>query len=146
MYGLFLRPLVTRIFARLHEGDPRLLVALAAEDIHFRFPGRSPWSADHRSKAEYALWMERFAHFRPRFAIHDAIASGPPWDIRVCIRLSDSIGGPRDGRDGFPYINQGVCYARLRWGRLVESACYVDTQAVADFFGEETAEEFFVLE
>lgn len=139
MYGWLIKKVAQRAFARLGEGDPALARALLADDARFRFPGRHPFAADVRSKEDISRWLGRFAHFRPRFVIHDVVASGPPWNLRAAISWTDSIGDPADS----PYVNEGVCLMRMRWGQVVEERVYVDTQAVADFFGTETAEEFF---
>lgn len=141
MYGVIVRILAKRAFDDLREGDAEFAAALMADDAHFRFPGRSPFAADHRSADDIRRWLRRFAHFHPRFDIHDVIAAGPPWAIRACIHFSDVIGGPDDPD---PYVNEGVCLFRMRFGRVVEQRVFLDTQAVADFFGTETPDEFFV--
>ena len=140
MYGWAIRSLSERAFRRLGEGDARFATAFLADDVAFRFPGRNPFTADTRSKDESLTWLNRFAHFRPQFEIQDVIAAGPPWKIRACLRFIDTIGDPRDGT---PYVNEGVCWMELRWGRIVRTNVFLDTQAVADFFGTESPEEFF---
>ena len=140
MYGWAVRLLTQRAFDRLARGDARFAMALLADDVVFHFPGRSPFAADARSKDEIRSWFNRFAHFRPQFEIGDTIASGPPWRVRACIQFVDRVGDPREGT---PYINRGVCWVELRWGRVVLEEIYLDTQAVADYFGTESPDEFF---
>ena len=139
MYGWLVKKVAQQTFARLAEGDPALATSLLADDVRFRFPGRHPFAADHRSKEDISQWLSRFAHFRPHCQIHDVVASGPPWNIRAAISWTDTIGDPDDD----PYVNEGVCLMRLRWGQVVEERVYLDTQAVADFFGTESPDEFF---
>ncbi len=140
MYAWLLKRLAQRIYDRLGQGDPRLAEAFVANDARLEFPGRNPFAGEHRSRDEVRLWLRRFAHFRPTLEIHSVIASGPPWDIRGCMHFTDAIGDPNDpGR----YVNEGVCLFRLRWGRIVGERVFLDTQAVDDFFGTETADEFF---
>jgi ketosteroid isomerase-like protein len=140
MYGWLIRSLARRAFQGLGQGDPSFLTTFLADDVEFHFPGRSPFAAHHHSKQASDQWLRRFAHFRPRFEIHEVIASGPPWDIRACIRFTDVIGDPSDPT---PYVNEGVCLLTFRWGRVVSQRAFLDTQAVADFFGTESSEEFF---
>ena len=140
MYSWFLRQLLRWAFARLEHGDLGPLMAMYAPDGRFVFPGRSPFAADARSKEEVRTWLMRFAHFRPHFEIHDVIAAGPPWDIRGSMHFTDRIGDPSEPD---PYVNEGVCLFRVRWGRVVEDRVFLDTQAVAEFFGTESSEEFF---
>lgn len=140
MYGWLVRWLAASAFAGLRDGDARFATALLADDVQFHFPGRNPFAAQYVSKADSRLWLRRFAHFRPEFEIHDVIASGPPWNIRACISFTDRIGDPSDET---AYVNHGACLLRIRRGRVVEEQVFLDTQAVADFFGTETPEEFF---
>lgn len=140
MYGWLVRRLATSAFAGLREGDSRFATALLAENVQFQFPGRHPFAARYASKADSRLWLRRFAHFRPDFEIHDVIATGSPWNIRAYIYFTDRIGDPSDEA---AYVNEGVCFLRIRGGRVVEERVFLDTQAVADFFGTETPEEFF---
>lgn len=140
MYQWLVRRLASSAFAGLREGDARFATALLADDVQFRFPGRSPFSAQYASKSDSQRWLARFAHFRPDFQIHDVIVGGPPWNIRASIYFTDRIGDPADGE---PYVNEGVCLLRIRRGRVTEERVFLDTQAVADFFGTETPEEFF---
>lgn len=140
MYGWMVRRLAASAFAGLREGDPRFATALLADDVEFRFPGRSPFAAQYATKRDSYLWLSRFAHFRPDFEIHDVTSGGPPWNIKACIHFTDRIGDPDDPGS---YVNEGVCFLRIRRGRVVEERVFLDTQAVADFFGTETPEEFF---
>lgn len=140
MYGWIVKRLAASAFEGLREGDARFATALLAEDVQFRFPGRHPFAAQFATKADSRQWLLRFAHFRPDFDIHDVVVGGPPWNIRACIYFTDRIGAPDDGS---AYVNEGICFLRLRRGRVVEGRIFLDTQAVAEFFGTETPEEFF---
>lgn len=140
MYAWCVKKMTTLAFSRLQAGDATFATSLLADGVRFRFPGKNPFAAELSGKADNQEWLRRFAHFRPEFEIHDVIASGMPWDIRASIHFSDRIGAPDDPD---AYCNEGVCIVRLRWGRVVEEKVFLDTQAVADFFGTETADEFF---
>jgi ketosteroid isomerase-like protein len=140
MYGWLVKQVSRAVATRVAQGDASLLNRFTAERVRFRFPGQHPFAADVSTRAEVEQWWARFAHFRPKFEIHDAIASGPPWNIRACLYFTDQIGDPADGT---PYVNEGVCLFRIRWWKVVEERVFLDTQAVAEFFGTETAEEFF---
>src|SRR3712207_2456154 len=124
MYGRLLKRVAHKVFSRLGEGATRFATALLAEDPRFRFPGRHP-----------------FAPGRPRFETQDVSASGPPGNIRAVVHFTDRIGASDDPN---PDVNEGVCFMRMRWGRVVEERVFLDTQAVAECFGTESAEEFFV--
>lgn len=140
MYTWLVKRLSKAVVKRMAEGDPSLHNRLTAEHVLFRFPGEHPFAADYTSRDDLQRWWSRFAHFRPKFELHDAVAAGPPWNIRGYLYFTDRIGEPADGT---PYVNEGVCLFRMRWGKVVEERVFLDTQAVAEFFGTESAEEFF---
>lgn len=140
MYGWLVKQLAERAIRPLSVGETSTLEMFIADDARFEFPGQHPFAADHDSKDEIKQWLRRFAHFQPQFQIHDVIATGWPWNIRVAAHFTDRIGGVDDPT---PYVNEGMCLMRLRWGRIVEERVFLDTQAVAKFFGTETAEDFF---
>ena len=53
---------------------------------------------------------------------------GPPWNTRVATRFTAHV----TTSDGRTFVNRGMQYARLRWGRIIEDRVYPDTQAVAE--------------
>ena len=140
MHAWTVKKLTKRALRRLGEGDPAFLMSLMADDVEFRFPGQHPFAADVRTKEDSARWAMRFAHFRPQFDISDVVVGGPPWNLRAAIHFTDTIGDPAEGT---PYVNEGVCWLTIRWGKVVLDRVFLDTQAVADFFGTESPEEFF---
>lgn len=140
MTRFVVKRLADHVVGRLREGDASLLLRFLAPDVRFRFPGQHPFAADHTTREDVAQWWMRFAHFRPQFEIHDVLVAGPPWDLRVGLYFTDQIGDPRDGT---PYVNEGMCLFRFRWCKVVEERVFLDTQAVAEFFGTESPEEFF---
>ena len=140
MYRRLLRKIAQHAFTALERGDTRWAEHMLSHDAHFQFPGRHPFAADHRRREDIEQWLARLAHFQPHFEVHDVVADGWPWDMRACVHFTDRIGDPTEVT---PYVNEGVCWSRLRWGRIVEQKIFLDTQAVADFFGSESPEEFF---
>ena len=140
MHAWAVKKLTKRALRQLGDGDPAFLMSLMADDVEFRFPGQHPFAADVRTKEASAEWAMRFAHFRPQFDIQDVVVTGPPWNTRAAIHFTDSIGEPGDAT---PYVNEGVCWLTIRWGRVVSERVFLDTQAVAEFFGTESPEEFF---
>lgn len=122
MYRWGVAQLVRYGYRRLVEGHPELLFRLAADDIHFQFPGISSFAADTWDKAALRRWMGRFISLSPEFTVLDVVVTGMPWNTRVAVRFSDAIGDF--------YRNDGVEYLRLRWGRVQEIRVFLDTEAV----------------
>lgn len=123
MLSQIVRWRVRRVYAALGTGDPEPAIAAFAIDGRFVFPGSHAVAADCRGRAAITDWFRRFADLRPQFELLDVVACGPPWDMRVGIRFTDRIGGD--------YQNEGMQYARMKWGRIVLDRVYLDTQAVA---------------
>ncbi|HJS95406.1 MAG TPA: nuclear transport factor 2 family protein [Solirubrobacteraceae bacterium] len=117
-------------FARLRHGDPRLFLALAAEDLHFRFLGQHSWAADYRSKDEARTWLRRYLRARLELQPHEIVVSGPPWNTLICTRFTDRA---TDEDGSVIYENEGVLFDRLRWGRIREHISYEDTQRTLEF-------------
>jgi ketosteroid isomerase-like protein len=128
MYSWLVGLLVRRGFRKINAGDASGALDMFAPDARFVFPGRHSFAADLTDPEQIQAWFERFVGLGPHFEIADVIASGPPWNLRVGVRFSDRIALP----DGAMYRNEGMQYARIRWGRVRLDRVFLDTQAVAD--------------
>jgi hypothetical protein len=95
-----------------------------ADDISFEFPGSSSFAASTRSKAELVAWLRRFAALNPEYVVRDVVVTGPPWNTRIAVRLSDRIGDD--------YANEGMQYLRMRWGKVISDEVFLDTEKVAE--------------
>lgn len=106
------------------NGNPELATRMMADDVEFRFPGSSSFSASTHTKADLVAWLQRFAAMKPRYVVHDVVVSGPPWNTRVAVRVSDRIGDD--------YSNEAMQYLRMRWGKVVSDEVFLDTEKVAE--------------
>jgi ketosteroid isomerase-like protein len=118
------------LLAELRAGRSRWLVALLAEDVHFRFPGDHSWAADFRGKAQARQWLARYQRAGLRLHPREVVVSGPPWRMTVCTWFTDHATGD-DGE--VVYRNEGVLVDRLVWGRIREHVSFEDTQRTAAF-------------
>jgi len=109
-------------YRRVVAGKPRLVVAMAARDVEFTFPGDNSFAGNFHGKAELHQWMRRFASLSPEFQIHDVLVAGPPWNTRVALSFSDAIGDD--------YRNRGMEYLRLRWGKVKLIEVYLNTETI----------------
>jgi ketosteroid isomerase-like protein len=113
------------ITAQFAAEDYGWALRLMADDVHFVFPGSSPFAANLHGKAAVEQWLRRFVAMRPHYEILDVMVSGPPWSTRVAVRMRDRIGDD--------YSNEGMHYMIMRWGKLVLDEVFIDTEAVAAF-------------
>lgn len=123
MYSWLVGKMIRRGYDQAVAGRPKLLLSLAADDVEFVFPGRSSFACRTTSKAEVSAWLARFASMQPDFKVHDVIVSGPPWNIRAAVRISDAIGDD--------YSNEGMEHLQVRWGRLRLVEVFLDTERIS---------------
>lgn len=128
VYSSLVGWLVRRGFRKMNAGDVTGALSNFAPDARFRFPGKHSFAANTDDPAEIRAWFDRFVALSPHFEIFDVIASGPPWNTRIAVRFADRIPIPGGGE----YRNEGIQYARARWGRIKLDAVFLDTQAVAE--------------
>src|SRR5438067_10815128 len=130
MYRWTVQRLTRWMLGRLRRGDARWLLALMADDVHFRFLGEHSWAADFHSKAQVRDWLARYLRVGLRLLPHEIVVSGPPWNTLVCTRFTDEAAGA-DG--SVIYRNEGVLFDRMTWGRIREHVSYEDTQRTIAF-------------
>jgi ketosteroid isomerase-like protein len=129
VYHRIVARFVRRRYADLNRHDPSGVLARFADDVHFRFGGEHPLTADCRGRADAERWFGRlFATFPDlSFEVEEVIVAGPPWNTRICTRYTTRASVSR----GATLVNRGVQVAWLRWGSVTEDLLYPDTQAVA---------------
>ena len=140
MYKTIVRAIVRHSVAKLNQGDPSLLLKMAAPTAELAFPGDNSWArmfrpvekgrvrhSTHRGIEECTAFAQRFANEGVQFEIEDILVNGPPWNTRVGMRAQSFIPGP----DGDTYNNRALALLELRWGRLVRWEDYEDTERVA---------------
>ena len=141
MYKATIRKLVKIGIVRLNQGDPTLLLRMAADDVEFSFPGDNSWArmfrpvekgramqVTHRGREECRAFADRFVAEGLHLDVEDVLVNGPPWHLRVAVRAYDHQSGP-DGRD--VYSNRVIDLLELRWGRIVRWEAYEDTERSA---------------
>ena len=66
--------------------------------------------------------------FRIEFEVRDVVVAGSPCNIRLATRFTARVATA----DGRCFVNHGMQYARIRWGKVREDHIYPDTQLVAE--------------
>ncbi|CAN5626520.1 hypothetical protein BH10ACT2_BH10ACT2_27720 [soil metagenome] len=145
MYKASIRALLRRCVKKLNEGDPSLLLKMAAPDAQLTFPGYNSWAAmyrpvvkgreqhiTHRGFEECKGFAQRFVDRGIQFSVEDVLVNGPPWKTRIALRVVVYIPGPTPGSDD-EYNNRATAFLGARWGRLVSWEDYEDTERVAEW-------------
>ncbi len=130
MYGWIVRLMMRRAIRQLNAGDLEPLLSAYADDVRFIFPGQHSWAADYRSRDELEQWLQRFVRVGLHLEPQEIIVSGAPWNMTVCMRLTDKATAP-DGK--VVYDNRGMIFGKVVWGKIKSYEVYVDTQKLAEF-------------
>lgn len=125
MISWLTRMWVRRLFAALRRGNFKPMLSTFADDAVFRFPGDSSWSGVYRGREEIERWLRRFADVRMRFEVLEVAVGGPPWNMSIFTRFTDSWTAP-DGT--IVYENEGVLFDRARWMKIVYHEASEDTR------------------
>jgi ketosteroid isomerase-like protein len=141
MYKATVRALIRHGVRRLNEGDPTFLLRLAGPDAELAFPGDNSWASmfrpvvkgrechvTHRGLDECRAFADRFVANHIQFEIEDILVNGPPWHMRVALRVHDYVAGPPGEPD--VYNNRAVAFLDLRWFKLVRWEDYEDCERV----------------
>ncbi len=127
MYSWVIGRLMRYGYRQAIEGQPAMLMALAADDVEFVFPGNNSFAGTYRGKEELRSWLSRFSSFHPSFQVRDVVVSGAPWNMRVGLRFNDGIGAD--------YRNEGMEYLRLRGGKVRHVQVFLNTEAISAWEG-----------
>jgi ketosteroid isomerase-like protein len=128
MYAWVIGRIVRWGFGNLTRGTWQRPFRLFADDIHFVFAGDHALACELHRKADVRAWFERvWPMFDMNFEVHDVLVRGWLRETRISTRFTNRM----KARDGTEFKNEGMQYARLRWGRVVEDLLYEDTQMLA---------------
>jgi len=118
-------------FVLLSAGDYEPVLGQISSDFEHFFSGRHPLGGRRHSVDAMRRWFKRLYTINRtlRFEIKDICVSGLPWDTVVAVEWIDRA-ILADGDDS--YINQGVHFIRMRWGKIVSLHAYLDTQIFAE--------------
>lgn len=143
MYKTAVRAMVRHSIRKLNEGDPGVLLRMASPSAELCFPGHNSWASQfrpvvkgrqqhvtHRGLDECRAFAQRFVDDEIQFVIEDMLVNGPPWNIRIALRVHD-YSLDAEGRDR--YNNRAVAFLVIRWGRLISWEDYEDTERTASW-------------
>ncbi len=125
MFSWLAKRMLDRAYGRLNAGDPAMLLRLDAQDVRFRFPGESSWTADIRGRDEVERWLNRMIATGLQHRPEQVVVQGPPWNMTICLRSTDHLESPSGET---VYSNRYVIWGRMAWGLLREYEVYEDTQ------------------
>ncbi len=128
MYQWLARKLVRRSLRFHLSRDVEGLLGTYADDVHFSFYGNNSWAGEYHGREEVRPWLERFHRIGLNLTVHEILVSGPPWNTKVCLFLTDDL---KDSDGNVVYANRGVIYGTAAWGKMKRYEVFEDTEKVA---------------
>jgi ketosteroid isomerase-like protein len=125
MLSWLAKRMIGRNMTKAREGDIGPTLRMDAEDVRFRFPGKSSWAVELEGKGQLEPWLQRFADVGLQIYPDEVILKGFPWNQTICVRGTDHLDTPEGKR---VYENRYVIWGRIAWGKLREYEVYEDTQ------------------
>ncbi len=117
--------IIARKMARLRKGEIAPLLQMDAENVHFRFPGKSSFAIELEGKDDHGAWLQRFADIGLQIYPDEVVVQGFPWRQTICVRGRVHLDTAGDGR---VYDNRYVLWGHIVWGKLRDYEVYEDTE------------------
>lgn len=111
-----------------HRYD-EVLNGVSDKQLEHTFAGDNCLGGTRRDKESLKRWFERVGNVLPdlKFEITDIQVKGTPGETLVVARWNATC----DLLNGDPYLNKGVHFITLKWGKAVKFDVYEDTQTVS---------------
>jgi ketosteroid isomerase-like protein len=129
MYAFFVRKTVKQAFESLNQGNYESVLEGISPSITHTFSGNHALGGTRHSIEAMRRWFQRLYLLSPElnFTIKNIAVSGFPWDTTIAVEWVDAA-KPADGSE---YVNEGVHFMKMRWGKIMYLHAYLDTQLTA---------------
>src|SRR5436305_2111474 len=130
MYKAIVRFKVRQTLGRFSRGELDQAMGVFGPDSVFSFYGNHALGGELHGDEEIRRFFDRAYRLFPGTTIEPVavVVSGWPWNTVLATRFHVRATLP----DGSEYRNEGMQYARLRWGRIVEDRLFEDTQTLVE--------------
>lgn len=134
MYHTIVRRILRQGFANVSKGDFEAVLAQCSPNIRHRFAGDHALGGERHDADMLRRWFQRVAVVFPgmQLDITDMFVKGMPWDTRAIVMWTEHVDLPT----GRHYVNNGIHYIHLRWGRVTSISVTLDTRLVAEVLAE----------
>ena len=128
MYNYLVKKLVRKSFGLVNERRFDELLESTAANVRHSFAGDHALGGIRNDKVAFKAWLERLARVTPNLCIkvNHIIVKGLPNNTLAIVRWTATA----TMENGDPYLNKGVHFITLRWGKVTEIDVYEDTLAV----------------
>jgi ketosteroid isomerase-like protein len=122
------------VYRRLSAGDYEGPLRSFSDAAVLRFWGEHALGGRLEGKELIRQWFQRLFRVFPDLELRPEaiVVNGWPWNTVIATRFVVSATLP----GGRPYVNNGMQFIRLRWGRVVEDFLYEDTAVLSSALAE----------
>ncbi len=130
MYHYIVKKLVKKSFGLVNEHRFTELTKGMALNIKHSFAGDHALGGVRHDVAAVKAWLERLGRImlKLHITINNIVVKGLPHNTLAIVRWTATA----TLENGDPYLNKGVHFITLKWGRVTEIDVYEDTLAVAN--------------
>jgi ketosteroid isomerase-like protein len=130
MYHYIVKKLVKKSFGLVNERRFDELVKGMALNVKHSFAGDHALGGVRNDQAAIKVWMERLGRVMPNLQINvnRIDLKGLPNNTLAIVRWTATA----TLENGDPYLNKGVHFITLKWGKVTELDVYEDSLAVYD--------------
>jgi ketosteroid isomerase-like protein len=128
MYHYIVKQLAKKSFTMVNERRFGELLKGMALNVRHRFAGDHALGGTRNDQAAVKAWFERLVKVLPnlQIVVADVRVQGWPHHTLAIVRWTATA----TLENGDPYLNRGVHFITLKWGKVTELAVYEDTLVV----------------
>ncbi|MCK8495437.1 nuclear transport factor 2 family protein [Spirosoma sp. RP8] len=128
MYHYFVKQQVKKSFELVNQRRFSELINDMVLNVRHSFAGDHALGGVRNDQAAVKAWLERLARVTPNLniTIHHINVEGWPHNTLAIVRWTATA----TLENGDPYVNKGVHFITLKWGKVVELDVHEDTLTV----------------
>ncbi|MGI4728989.1 MAG: nuclear transport factor 2 family protein [Janthinobacterium lividum] len=128
MYHYIVKQLVKKSFGLVNERRFDELVKGTVLNVKHSFAGDHAMGGVRNDQAAFKAWLERLARVTPNLfiTVNKINVEGWPNNTLAIVRWTATA----TMENGDPYLNKGVHFITLKWGKVTEIDVYEDTLVV----------------
>ncbi len=129
MYHTIVKRIIAQGFANVSSGNYEALLRQCVPDVVHNFAGEHALGGVRHDKTALNEWFHRVGRLLPNFnlEITDMVVKGMPWNTTAVVQWT----GRSPLVNGKNYVQHGVHFLSLKWGKVHAFRIYVDTQELA---------------
>jgi ketosteroid isomerase-like protein len=128
MYHYIIKQLVTKSFGMVNQRRFDELAGAMVDNVRHSFAGDHALGGVRNDRGAVLSWLNRLGRVMPNLFIkvRDVNVKGWPNHTLAIVRWTATA----TLENGDPYVNKGVHFITLKWGKVVELDVHEDTLAV----------------